>query len=383
MASASNCQRDIPYLQQLQTNAIRVYALDPTKNHDDCMNMLADAGIYVIADLSAPGASIDRSDPSWNTQLYSRYTAVVDSMAKYTNTLGFFAGNEVANNASYTESAAFVKAAVRDMKSYIKAKNYRTIGVGYANNDDPETRVNLADYFNCGDPSTSVDFWGYNVYSWCGDSTYQQSGYADRVAQFANYDVPVFFAEYGCNTQGTRTFQEVGTIYSSPMDQVWSGGIVYMYFQEANDYGKWELFDYFPTHANRLQAWSAFLETLSASSLISTTSQARLLRSARLVSMPALTRRTTAPRVARRKILLGLSLLPTFHPHPTPNFAIACSVRCHASRTTASTTTTLVNSSASSAVFLRLLVQVLRPTLPLVTMVSSACAPLNNKLVGH
>ena len=202
------------------------------------MSMLADAGIYVVADLSAPGASIDRSDPSWNTNLYSRYAAVVDAMAGYSNTLGFFAGNEVANNASYTSSSAFVKAAVRDMKSYIKAKNYRSIGVGYANNDDPETRVNLADYFNCGDASTSVDFWGYNVYSWCGDSTYQQSGWADRVAQFSTYDIPVFFAEYGCNTQGTRTFQEVGTLYSAPMDQTWSGGIVYMYFQEANDYGK-------------------------------------------------------------------------------------------------------------------------------------------------
>ena len=51
------------------------------------MNALADAGIYVIADLSAPGLSIIRDDPQWNDDLYNRYTSVIDNMAGYTNTL--------------------------------------------------------------------------------------------------------------------------------------------------------------------------------------------------------------------------------------------------------------------------------------------------------
>lgn len=225
-----------------------MYALDPTKNHDDCMNMLADAGIYVIADLSAPGSSINRDSPSWDDDLYSRYTSVVDAMANYTNTLGFFAGNEVSNNNTNTDASAFVKAAVRDMKSYIKTKNYRTIGVGYATNDDADIRVNLADYFDCGDSSSAIDFWGYNIYSWCGNSSYTESGYDQRTEEFSTYNVPVFFAEYGCNTVQPRTFSEVQALYGSQMTPVWSGGIVYMYFQEANDYGKtdtvcpWDLF---------------------------------------------------------------------------------------------------------------------------------------------
>jgi hypothetical protein len=62
-------------------------------------------------------------------------------MAKYSNTLGFFAGNEVSNEPNNTYASAFVKAAVRDTKAYIKSKNYRPIGVGYATNDDADIRV--------------------------------------------------------------------------------------------------------------------------------------------------------------------------------------------------------------------------------------------------
>jgi len=94
-----------------------------------------------------------------------------------------------------------------------------------------------------------------NIYSWCGDSSYTLSGYDKRTAEFQNYSIPSFFAEYGCNVRQfpegnigprrltgdqdvtPRKFTEVQALYSSPMTDVFSGGIVYMYYQEANKYG--------------------------------------------------------------------------------------------------------------------------------------------------
>ncbi len=228
----------MPYLQDLRTNTIRVYAIDPTKDHSVCMKLLQDAGIYVIADLSEPKLSINRDNPVWDRALYNRYTGVVDALAKYNNVLGFFAGNEVSNAINNTQASAFVKAAVRDTKAYIRQRNYRPMGVGYATNDDQDILEKMQNYFACDPRESSIDFWGYNVYSWCGKSTFQRSGYADRTKMYANYPVPVFFAEYGCNQPKPRLFEEVQALYGSEMTPVWSGGIVYMYFQEANDYGK-------------------------------------------------------------------------------------------------------------------------------------------------
>jgi len=237
LADGDACKRDVEYLQKLNTNTLRVYALNHSKNHDECMKTFADAGIYIIADLSEPELSINRDSPSWDLELYERYTGVVDQFANYSNVLGFFAGNEVTNNKSNTDASAFVKAAIRDTKKYISDKNYRDIPVGYSSNDDEDTRIAIADYFSCGDLDERADFFGINNYEWCGDSSFKSSGYEDRTKEYKNLTIPVFFSEYGCNAKRPRKFTEVGTIFSDDMTDVWSGGIVYMYFEEANKYG--------------------------------------------------------------------------------------------------------------------------------------------------
>lgn len=239
LATASDCKRDIPYLTAVNTNTIRVYSVDPTANHDDCMNALADAGIYAFVDLSAPNnESINQADPSWNTALYDRYTGVIDNMNKYSNVIGFFAGNEVINADNNTNSAAYVKAVVRDTKAYIKEKNYRSIPVGYAAADVSDVRVQLADYLNCGDADESIDFFGDNVYEWCDPSSYTTSGYDQIVKNFTSYSVPYFFAEYGCRSPANgRTFKNIPTMFGDKMTPVLNGGIVFEYFEAANDFG--------------------------------------------------------------------------------------------------------------------------------------------------
>ncbi|KAG6026037.1 hypothetical protein E4U41_001375 [Claviceps citrina] len=241
LADEQACKRDVPLLQELGTNVIRTYAVDPTADHSACIQLLQDAGIYIVSDLSEPDTSINRDSPQWDVKLFSRYTAVIDDLSQYSNVIGFFAGNEVSNSKANTGASAFVKAAVRDTKAYIKSnkKINRWLGVGYAANDDKDIRAEIADYFNCHTVDESIDFWGYNIYSWCGESSMQQSGYDEQVKFFENYSVPVFFAEYGCNNNGAanRIFQETGALYSDDMTGVINGGIVYMYYQEANDYG--------------------------------------------------------------------------------------------------------------------------------------------------
>lgn len=74
-------------------------------------------------------------------------------------------------------------------------------------------------------------------YQWCGKNTFEGSGYDKLVEDYTNYSLPVFFTEYGCNKVQPRQWQEVGALYSDKMTNVFSGGLVYEYSQESNDYG--------------------------------------------------------------------------------------------------------------------------------------------------
>ncbi|PYI05159.1 hypothetical protein BO78DRAFT_419818 [Aspergillus sclerotiicarbonarius CBS 121057] len=285
LSDKTTCERDIPYLKELRTNVIRTYAIDPTANHDDCMELLADAGIYVVSDLSNSTIAIDRSDPAWQLTLYDRYTSVIDALAGYNNTLGFFAGNEIANSVGTTDGMPYVKAAVRDMKSYISSQGYRTMGVGYATADVSSIRGDLADFLNCQSESVGIDFFGYNIYSWCGNSTYSESGYEDRTKEFANYSVPVFFSEYGCNSVTPREFTEVKALYGDEMSQVWSGGIVYEYFQDTNDYGLVSVID--STSVSKMTDFTYYSNEIATASPSSTDKASYTPTNTALRSCPA------------------------------------------------------------------------------------------------
>jgi hypothetical protein len=48
LSDGPSCLRDAALMQRLGVNAIRVYNVDPTINHDTCMSIFNAAGIYVV-----------------------------------------------------------------------------------------------------------------------------------------------------------------------------------------------------------------------------------------------------------------------------------------------------------------------------------------------
>lgn len=128
LADPEVCGRDIPKFKALGVNTVRVYSVSNNKDHDECMGKLADAGIYVVADVNSPHFSIrrDKPAPSYNAAYLQSVFATIDALAKYTNTLAFFSGNEVIDRTpGSTKTAPYVKATTRDMRQYISSRGYR------------------------------------------------------------------------------------------------------------------------------------------------------------------------------------------------------------------------------------------------------------------
>lgn len=242
IADAAGCKRDIAQFQKLGLNTIRVYTVDNSADHDECMNALADAGIYLVLDVNTPKYSLNRGDPnpSYNEHYLQSVFATIDVFAKYDNTLAFFSGNEVINDPETSKAAPYVKAVTRDIRQYIRNRGYREIPVGYSAADVQENRLEMAEYMNCGTDDARSDFFAFNDYSWCDPSDFQTSGWDQKVKNFTGYGLPIFLSEYGCNTN-KRDFGEVTALYSTEMTGVYSGGLVYEYSMEPNKYGLVEI----------------------------------------------------------------------------------------------------------------------------------------------
>ncbi|KAF9357284.1 1,3-beta-glucanosyltransferase gas1 [Mortierella sp. AD094] len=238
LSRPDDCRRDFALMKDLGINTIRVYQIDSSLNHDECMRLLEDVGMYLVLDLAVPRHSIIRDSPEYNTDIWNNVRNTVDAFKDYSNTLGFFIGNEVTNDKKTTAASAYVKALLRDTKRHLSAVAPRKIPIGYANNDDPSIRLQIQDYFNCGSEEERIDFYGINLYDWCGsEATYENSGYADRTKDIATYSIPVFLSKYGCNLVSPRTFNETKSIFGPDMTEAWSGGIVYEWSEEENKYG--------------------------------------------------------------------------------------------------------------------------------------------------
>lgn len=251
------CARDAFVFQQLGINTIRIYSLNPDVNHDKCMTILNNAGIYVILDVNTSeyGQNLDRSNPSgtYTSDYLKHVFEFIEAFKNYPNVIGFFSGNEIINDDSDYASIdpPYIRAVQRDMKEYIAKNSNRTIPVGYSAADNTDLRGPTFEYLQCTvvngtymntlDVSKS-DFFGLNTYEWCsGVSDWSTSGYDVLNSTFTNGSIPAIFSEFGCNTVSPRTFDEISDGLYSGLINTFSGGFVYEYSEEANEYGLVEI----------------------------------------------------------------------------------------------------------------------------------------------
>jgi hypothetical protein len=208
-------KRDVANFKSLGINTIRIYTIDNSKNHDEGMKMLDDAGIYLALDANTPKYSLNRENEktlhrSYNDAYLQNVFATIDSFADYNNLLLFFSGNEVINDKNNTNAAPYIKAVTRDMKQYIGNRKGRVIPVGYSAADVAENIEAQALYFNCGSDDERSDFFAFNDYSWCDPSSFTISGWDKKVKTYSDY---------------------------SNMTAVYSGGLAYEYTVEPNGFG--------------------------------------------------------------------------------------------------------------------------------------------------
>ena len=193
--------------------------------------------VYIWVDLDTFDTQVEQNTPRWETDQRDAFAKVMDEFHQYDNVAGFFIGNEAITTANGSVTAPYIKAAARDMKAYRNEKGYRSIPIGYSAADIASLRPMLQNYLACGsNASERLDFFSLNAYSWCGQSTYQQSGYDQLEKNSEDLHIPIFMSETGCNTVKPRDFKDQEALFGE-MSDVWSGSIIYEWIEEQNDYG--------------------------------------------------------------------------------------------------------------------------------------------------
>ncbi|RYO91383.1 hypothetical protein DL766_002167 [Monosporascus sp. MC13-8B] len=239
-------ERSIPLLKELGINTLFVPYVNADKNHDAAMEMLAEAGIYVLSCLLNHSEMKHmrkvRMESSEVTQGMLQLFRRVDCLAAYRNTLGLFVAEEFIDSARDTAAAPVVRALTRVVKRYMalaaQVAGRRVLPVGYKAADIKEFIRLQYEYFAAGDEAEAIDFYAFNCYDWVGKSSMSISGYDLLLRTFRDAHIPVFFSEYGANAGlGARLFQETRSILSRDMTDTFSGGIVYEFFEGSNRYG--------------------------------------------------------------------------------------------------------------------------------------------------
>lgn len=225
----------------LNINVLRIYYVDANADHTTCMNALADAGIYVVTTLGSPTAYINPYTGRWMDFTLAQYTSVVDSLASFTNVLGFDVGER-----RYNQTLPFLKAAVRDVKQHMRDKAYRDIPIGFTSAMlYPYSGYTELSYMAC--QEAQADFLGLAMADLTDiTSCTPQTDIDAAIELYRNASIPVFGIETGCYTtdpsNDDRTFGYVYRFFAINATASLSGTVVLGFYQEVTRNSTWGKF---------------------------------------------------------------------------------------------------------------------------------------------
>jgi hypothetical protein len=295
-------ERDIAYFKSLNVNVVRIYAVDPSKNHDAFLCALQKENMYLIVELGADcyGCAVKKypAPTCYPPSLKHRGQLIINSFARYDNILAFSAGNEASLTATNsTVNAACQKRFLRDMRAFIDrcSNTIRKIPIGLAIADIDRKENSIyyryvcdwrqSNHENCfliethvsfisipplsiiscrtnpEDEFENADFLGINTYVDCdGAATSSENlvGFEALLADFSSYEitVPVVLTEFGCinpsypaqgNYEDQRTFLSVDALFSDRYREEFVGGAVFEYNTELiNSQSSYPFSEYSP-----------------------------------------------------------------------------------------------------------------------------------------
>jgi hypothetical protein len=211
-------------------------------SHDDCMQLLQESGLYVMVMLVGGRMMSDEYflDGRLNYDegyLYDEETGrLIDDFQKYQNTLGF---SFWVSDSSIIRSSLLGKARVRDAKEYIKSMQYRQIPVGIIGSC--HRKGAYLDFLNCGNKDSSIDFYEMNIAIPPLTGCQALPTIYDSMAQdYRNSSIPLLI-DYGYPVDETSNFTEIPNLFSPPMSEVFSGGILFSWYGDnsmGHDFGE-------------------------------------------------------------------------------------------------------------------------------------------------
>jgi 1,3-beta-glucanosyltransferase GAS1 len=234
LEDGTRCARDIPYLQELGINTLYIPYIRLDALHSSCMRRLRSAGIYVLVNLMN-AIEDDVGTDVWSYSQQRRWTGVMGSLASYSNVLGFwFTVDDV-------EVLPFAKAAIRDLKEYLRASGNRAIPIGFNKVDYGDFA--LSEFLSCGGQDISADFLFFALRRSCPNKDQRQE-LRDSLRQLASFqsNLPLFIFSRVCNTTEVAESKILLSAYNGNYTTVHSGAMLFRYFDSArfNDSGRYK-----------------------------------------------------------------------------------------------------------------------------------------------